>query len=157
VIRFIAAVDRKLGMAKSGVQPWKIPADEKYFLDHTSKYGAEVLMGSKTFEVIGHPLKDRRNYVLSRTAAAVNGAEVVNDLDGFLKGFGRDLWVIGGASVFSQSLQYADELYLTHVEAEFGCDLFFPEYKDNFILLSEDDLMEDNGFIFRLAVYTRKT
>lgn len=156
MIRLIAAIDQKRGIAKGGVQPWYIPTDEKYFLDQTSKWGGEVLMGSKTYEVIGHPLAGRKNYILSRDAISVNGGEVVSDLDVFLKGFGRDLWVIGGASVFEQALPYADELYITHIQADFGCDKFFPEFNETFMPFGEDELQTENGFIFQFCVYTKR-
>lgn len=157
MIRFIVAVDRKLGMAKNGIQPWWIPADEKYFLDQTSQYGANVLMGSKTFEVIGHPLKDRHNYVASRDVVAAMGSEIVSDLDGFVRNWQqKDLWIIGGAAIFEQTLKYADELYVTHIEADFKCDVFFPKFSDSFMLFNEEGPSEDNGFIFRYSVYVRK-
>ena len=156
MIRLIAAVDNKRGIAKHGFQPWHIPNDEKYFLDQTSKWGGEVLMGSKTYEVIGHPLKDRKNYVASRDAASINGAEVVRDLENFLKTFERDLWVIGGASVFEQALPYADELYLTEIQADFGCDQFFPEFQAGFMPFGEEPLQEQNGFLYKYVIYTKR-
>ncbi len=156
MIRIIAAIDRKRGIAKSGIQPWFIPADEKYFLEQTSKWGGEVLMGSKTYEVIGHPLKDRKNYVASRDAAAVSGAELVSDIDGFLKSFNRDLWVVGGAAVFEAALPYADELYLTEIQADFGCDKFFPEFSGKFMPFGEEPLQEQNGFIYKFVVYAKR-
>lgn len=157
MIRLIAAVDRKRGIAKGGLQPWYIPNDEKYFLNQTSKWGGEVLMGSKTYQVIGHPLAGRKNYVASRDAVSVNGAEIVSDLQGFLQSFGRDLWVIGGASVFEQSLPFADELYLTEIQADFGCDQFFPAYEDKFMIFGEEPLQEQNGFLYKYVVYTRRS
>lgn len=156
MIRFIVALDRSLGMAKNWVQPWFVPDDEKYFLEQTKQYGGEVLMGSRTYEVIGHPLKDRHNYIVTRDAVMVPGAEVVNDLDSFMQNWKRDLWVIGGGSIFSQTLKYADELYVTHIDAEFKCDVFFPKFDDSFMPLDEGELKEQNGFIYRFAVYTKK-
>lgn len=156
MIRLIAAIDNKRGIAKGGLQPWYIPNDEKYFLEQTSKWGGEVLMGSKTYEVIGHPLANRKNYVASSSAASVTGAEVVSDLQSFLKTFERDLWVIGGASIFEQALPYADELYLTEIQADFGCDQFFPEFQSAFMAFGEEALQEQNGFIYKYVVYTKR-
>ncbi len=49
----------------------------------------------------------------------------------------------------------ADELYITHIEAEFGCNQFFPEYEPAFQLAEKSDLHEENGFIFYYAKYVR--
>ena len=156
MIRLIAALDTKRGISKGGTQPWFIPDDEKYFQEQTSKWGGEVLMGSNTYGVIGHALSNRKNYVASRNAAAVNGAEVVSDLGAFLKAFERDLWVIGGASVFEQALPYAEEIYLTEIQADFGCDKFFPRIAGTFMPFGEDALQEQNGFVYKFAVYAKR-
>lgn len=156
MIRLIAAIDRERGIAKGGIQPWKIPEDEMYFKDKTHLFGGNVLMGSKTFEVIGHPLPNRRNFILTKDTSKIEGVEVVNNFVFFMQSFPQDLWVIGGASVFEQTLEKADELYLTHIEADFGCDQTFPEFEQKFELSEKSDLREENGFIFTFCVYKRK-
>jgi dihydrofolate reductase len=158
MIRLIAAIDRKRGIAKGGIQPWYIPGDGHYFDEQTKKYGGAVLVGSTTFRTFQEPLADRQNYVLTRDKAPIIGAEVVNDLEKFLKDFqDKDLWVVGGANVFAQVVQTgeADELYLTHIEADFGCNQFFPEYNQAFKLTEKSDLHEENGFIFSYAKYAK--
>lgn len=156
MIRLIAAIDRKRGIAKGGVQPWKIPEDEIYFKDKTHLFGGNVLMGSTTFEVIGHPLPNRRNFILTKDTNKIEGVEVVNNFAFFMESFPQDLWVIGGASVFEQTLEKADELYLTHIEADFGCDQVFPEFEQKFGVAEKSDLHEENGFIFRYIRYAPK-
>jgi dihydrofolate reductase len=156
MIRLIAAIDRSRGIAKGGLQPWKIPADEQYFKDKTHLYGGNILMGKKTFSVIGHPLPNRRNFVLTQDEGEnVEGVEFVRDLDGFLQNFHEDIWIIGGASVFDQTIDRADEVYLTHIEADFGCDQFFPETAEKLELTEKSDLQEENGFIFTYRVYKK--
>lgn len=153
MIRLIAAIDWKRGIAKAGVQPWKIPADEHYFSQMTQSNGGIVLMGQKTFDVIGHPLPERRNYVLTHQMKPGDGVIYVQDLDKFFNEQTEDIWVIGGASVFEQTIVVADELYLTQIEADFACDQFFPEYEHVFELKSQSDLHTDNGFLFSYKVY----
>jgi dihydrofolate reductase len=151
MIRLIAAIDQKRGIAKAGLQPWKIPHDERYFLEKTSQFGGNVLMGKKTFEVIGHPLKNRQNFVVAREGE-YSGVEMVRDLADFIKNFKEDIWIIGGASIFGQTIHKADELYLTHIDADFGCDQFFPEYKQ-FKAIEKSEIQEENGFRFTYALY----
>lgn len=154
MVRLIAAIDRQRGIAKGGLQPWKITTDEEYFKDKTHLFGGNLLMGSKTFEVIGHPLPNRRNFVLNKDENLhIDGVELVRDLNDFLQNFHEDIWVIGGASVFEQTLAHADELYLTCIDADFGCDQFFPEFESVFQETEKSDLHEENGFIFTYRVY----
>lgn len=158
--RLIVAVDRKLGMAKKGVMPWYIPEDERFFTQQTKLYGGECLIGALTFQTFQGPLVDRHNYVLTRDKTPIEGVELVDNLDKFLKDFeDKDLWVIGGANVFAQVIEKdkADELLVTHIEADFGCTQFFPAFEDKFTLVEQSDLKEENGFIFRFARYTRYT
>ncbi len=159
MIRLIAAIDRQRGIAKHGGQPWHIPEDEEYFSRLTKEHGGHVLIGGTTFRTFSGPLSDRQNYVLTRDKTPIEGVELVHNLEKFLNGFqDRDLWVVGGADVFSQVLQAgrADELYVTKIEADFGCQQFFPAYEDNFTLASQGDLQEQNGFIFSYAIYTKQ-
>lgn len=159
MMRLIVACDRKLGMAKHGFQPWYIPEDEKYFTDQTKKHGGIVLVGNTTFKTFSEPLAGRDNYILTRHDTPIKGVRVVHDLTKFLKDFqDKDVWVIGGAKVFDQVIQHgkADELYITHIDADFGCDQFFPEYKDSFTLVEQTDQREQNGFRFTFAKYVKR-
>jgi len=162
MIRLIAAIDRRNGIAKQGGMPWNIPEDEQYFTDQTKSRGGRVLTGGATFRLayLNQPLADRDNYILTRDPTPLTGATVVNDLPAFLAAqHDQELWVSGGAQVFEQllALGYGDELYMTKIEADFGCDQFFPPYETDFQLIEQSDLREQNGFIFRYATYRRAT
>lgn len=157
MIRLIALLDKKRGIAKNGDQPWHLPTDEKYFLEQTSKYGGVVLMGQTTYEVIGHPLKDRHNIILSRNSNLdVPGAEITSNLEETLNKF-NDIWVIGGASIFAQTITKASELYLTQVDADANCDVFFPDYEQNFELKAQSEEHKEKGVRFRFTVWRRRS
>ena len=156
MFRLIAAIDRKRGLAKQGFQPWYIPEDEQFFTSQTKSLGGVVLVGSTTFKTFRGPLKGRQNYVLTHDKTPLEGVEVVDNLERFLKEWQtRDVWIIGGANVFAQVMElgHAAELYLTHVQADFGCNQFFPPYEDKFTLVEQSDMHEQNGFIFTFARY----
>jgi dihydrofolate reductase len=158
MIRLIVAADRKLGMAKSGIFPWYIPDDEAYYDEHTRTHGGNVLMGSTTFRTLDGPMPERQNYILTHDKTPIEGVELVHNLEKFLRDFeDKDLWVIGGANVFAQVIQLgrADELYITHIEADFNCNQFFPNYEQGFKLTEKSDLHEQNGFIFHYARYDK--
>lgn len=156
MIRLIAAIDSRRGIAKAGVQPWKLPKDEQYFNQQTHKYGGVVLMGRKTFEVIGHPLKGRHNIIAAnqKEGFTAPNCQITDDLNGFLNRATEDIWVIGGESIFKQTIGQAHELYLTIIDADFGCDQFFPDYS-MFTLLHQSPPLDDNGLSFRYTVWTR--
>lgn len=158
MIRLIAAIDRRRGIGKNGGQPWYIPEDEAYFTEKTKSLGGNVLVGSTTYQTFRGPLSERQNYLLTSKKDPIQGVELVHDLEKFLHDFqNRDLWVIGGANVFSQVMELgkADELYLTHIEADFGCQQFFPSYEDEFSLIGQSELQEQNGFIFSYRQYSK--
>lgn len=161
MIRLIAAIDRERGIAKNGVMPWKIPEDEQYFTDQTKTFGGNVLSGGRTFREAYHnkPLADRNNYILTRRDDDLPGAIVVHDLSQLLTDFqDKDLWVSGGAEVFAEVMAAgrADELYLTHIDADFACDRFFPEYEETFRQVEKGEIREQNGFRFYYAKYVPK-
>lgn len=157
MIRLIAALDRKHGIAKHGIQPWNIPKDEEYFTNKTKTNGAQVLVGRKTFETFKKPLDGRVNFVYTRKAEPIAGAKVIHDLNDFMNNLqGNDLWVIGGSMLYDQVMNMgkADELYITEIDADFGCDQFFPAY-ENYVLQTSSDVLEQNGFTYRFTVYVR--
>jgi dihydrofolate reductase len=153
MIRHIVALDDKLGIAKDGDQPWKLPTDEKFFRDMTQKFGGVVLMGRKTFEVIGRPLPKRQNFILTHdTGYNAEGVSAVHDLDAFLSGH-EDVWIIGGAEIYAQTLARADELYITEIEHDYGCDVRFPYYKDAFELVLASEPVQENDVRYRFKLY----
>lgn len=158
MIRLIVAIDRQRGMAKNGGQPWKIPDDEVHFTSQTKKYGGNVLVGSTTFRTFRGPLVDRHNYILTNHRDPIDGVELVHDLDKFLADFAeKDLWIVGGAAVFEQVIKAgkADELYITHIDADLDCDQFFPEYENSFRLADRSQSQKQNGFSFFFASYAK--
>ena len=99
-MNLIAAVDQNWAIGKDGDQLCYIPADLKRFQALTT--GHAVILGRKTLATFpgGRPLKNRRNLILSRSAAfAPEGAEVFADVDSLLEAAPADAFVIGGESV----------------------------------------------------------
>ena len=130
MISIIAAVGQKLELGKDNGLVFNIKEDMKYFKETTT--GHPVIMGFNTFRSIGKPLKDRKNYVASfTTEGPPEGVTPVTDLHAFLKSHQDDeeeLFVIGGASIYRESLPYAKNLYLTEIDATADADVFFPEF-----------------------------
>jgi len=118
-------------------------------------------MGKKTFieALHNHPLKDRQNYVVTRDPSPVPGAIVINDLSGFINDWPADrvLWIIGGSEIFAQTIKQANELYITEIDGDFGCDKFYPEYRDEFELVNDGEPQTENGITYRFRIYQPKS
>lgn len=156
MIRLIAAVDNKNGLADEHGIPWqgKLPTDVAYFRSKT--LNSNVLMGLVTYNEFSEPLSSRRNLVLNNTDQKLrSGFEEVRDLAGFLKTLKEDLWIIGGAGVFAQTVNQSDELYLTRIDADFHCTKFFPKLEDRFKLVQTSENQQENGITFRFEIWQR--
>ena len=157
MIRFIAALDNKMGMADGHGIPWqgKLPTDVAYFRSKTI-HGI-VMMGYGWYVEQKLPLPERRNLVATTNPEPLRpGFERVTDAHEFLKNTKEDIWVGGGAGLFASTLDLADELYLTKIEADFHCTKFFPAYEDAFELVSQTEPQVENGLTFQFTVYRRK-
>ena len=150
MIRLIAAMDSKNGIAKNGGIPWDLPKDRQYFKQKTLSKGVTILMGRKTYESIGRKLPDRRNIVLSHDK--IPEVETVNSLD-ILQSL-PDVWVIGGESVYQQTINIADELYLTVITGDFSCDKFFPDFS-KFKKFLSSEMLHQNGLDFQFLEYKK--
>ena len=117
-----------------------LPNDLKRFKGLTT--GNTIIMGRKTFESLPKgALPNRRNIVISRTAGAdaFPGAECYPSLEkaieaaqsGYIYGnvLSKDIYIIGGASVYEQAFPIADRLCLTYIfDTPEKADTFFPKW-----------------------------
>ncbi|MFA6257215.1 MAG: dihydrofolate reductase [Candidatus Paceibacterota bacterium] len=130
MISIIAAIGKNNELGNKNALLWDMPADMKHFRQTTALHG--VVMGRKTFESIGKPLPNRRNIVITRDANyKKEGVEVVHSLAEALDKFpdhNEEIFIIGGAELYKQTMEIADKLYITHIGKSFpDADAFFPE------------------------------
>ena len=126
----IAAMSRERVIGAGGKIPWHISEDLKFFKRTT--LGHVIVMGRKTFESLGKPLPGRENWVLSRTAS-FEGARVFRHPSEIVPpGDGREVFVIGGAELYSALLPRCDEILLTHVNHVVEGDTWFPVFETEF-------------------------
>jgi dihydrofolate reductase len=156
MIRLIAAMDTRRGIAIDTGLPWHLPGDSAYFRQQTSS--GLILMGRATYNEFAAPLHDRENYVLTTSAAPLrDGFRPVRSLDELLGTHpGTDVWVVGGAFVYAETLGEADELVVTQVAGDFHCTKFFPPFEDRFALESEGDEQSDGGVTYRFETWGRR-
>ena len=118
-INLIAACSQNgvIGISKNGVGtiPWNYPADIKQLTSGTVGNESTVIMGRKTFESIGRILPNRRNIVVSQTTCPVPGITTASSLQEAIDLSTDTVWLIGGASIYHEGMQYCHGIYLTIV------------------------------------------
>jgi len=131
IVSIIAAMDRKRGIGVDNKLPWRLSADLKRFRELTM--GHHIIVGRKTFESIGRPLPGRRMIVVTRDknyeAKGCDLAHSVEEAVNLASERGEsEAFICGGAEIYAQSIDVADRMYLTFVDAEVAADTFFPEF-----------------------------
>lgn len=126
-ICLIAAVDEKNGIGKDNNLLCHLPADLNHFKLITM--GKPIIMGRKTFQSIGKPLPGRLNVVISKCMNPQEGVEVVDSLDKAIAICSNypEVMIIGGETIYKQSISLSSTLYITIIHHEFDADVFFPE------------------------------
>jgi len=155
VIRLIAALDSRRGIATDSGIPWKLPGDTTYFRDKTAT--GVILMGRATYNEFAAPLHERENFVLTTHPGPLRtGFRAVGSLDELIaEKPEEDIWVIGGATVYADTIADSDELLLTQVFGDFDCTKFFPPYQANFRLVAQGGERQENGITYRFETWKR--
>ena len=155
MIRQIAAIDANRGIATDKGIPWKLPGDAAYFENETTT--GLIVMGSATYNEFSSPLHGRQNYVLTRSQGPLrSGFQPIATLpDLTMSHPHEDVWVIGGAFVFAETIDSADELFVTQVLADFHCTKFFPDYRTGFARFDQSAVHEENGVHYRFEKWRR--
>lgn len=165
-IALIAAVARNGVIGRDNQLPWRLPGELKYFKAVT--LGKPVVMGRKTFESLGKPLPGRTNIVITRDSkfaaadvvvvdsidAALQQADVIAQRDAV-----AEIMVIGGADIYRQTLDRAQRLYLTEVQADVDGDAYFPTVDfAQWSLLQREAVSTPTpeSFAYDLCVYQRQ-
>ena len=125
----VVAVARNGVIGRDNQLPWRLPDDLRYFKQVTQ--GHAVIMGRRTWQSIGKALPGRRNIVVTRDRAfEAPGCVVAHSLAEAWKAAegAEEACVIGGTSLFEETLPSADVIHLTEVEADVEGDTYFPPF-----------------------------
>ena len=157
IIACISQTNRAIGYQNRLL--YHIKSDLTRFRELTT--GHAIIMGRKTYESLPNgALPHRRNIVVSRSLKEMEGCEVYPNLEAALKAaegeFG-ETFIIGGESIYRQSLPAARKLYLTVVDATpQQADAFFPEINPEEWELIEKEMRNENGLSFSFLTYLKK-
>ncbi len=161
-LSLIAAVANNNVIGSENKLIWHMPADLKHFKECTM--GHTMIMGRKTFESIGKPLKGRRTIILtSKEGYDAEGADVVHSIKDAIKLVKgeKDVFVAGGSEIYRQfiDLFYTRRLLITRIYANFDGDAFFPEInpeKWDMIDNQDHEPDEKNKYPYAFQVYKKK-
>ena len=158
-ISIIAAIGENNELGKNNDLIWHLPNDLKFFKSVTT--GKTVLMGRNTFWSLPKVLPNRTTIVITDMDEDYPKEVVIyNSIEAFLEDYKNteeEVFIIGGASIYSQFINIADKIYLTEVAAT--CDdaqVYFPQFdKEQY----EKDIVgqnEDNGISYKHVLYKRR-
>ena len=167
IIACISQTNRAIGYQNRLL--YHIKSDLTRFRELTT--GHTIIMGRKTYESLPNgALPHRRNIVVSNSMKEMEGCEVYPNLEAALKAaegeFG-ETFIIGGESIYRQSLHVARKLYLTVVDdttvndaainaTPQQADAFFPEINPEEWELIEKEMRNENGLSFSFLTYLKK-
>lgn len=129
VISLIAAMSENRVIGIQNRLPWHLPADLANFKKITA--GRKFIMGRKSYEAEDKLCSEAGNVIITRQKKYVVAAgdstapglrEAIEKLQGE-----KEVFILGGAEIFAQSIDIADKLYITLVHGKFIGDTFFPE------------------------------
>lgn len=127
-LSIISGMDRNRLIGNNNALPWHLPADMAFFKRTTM--GKPVLMGRKTWQSIGRPLPGRRNIVITRNPDfKPEGSETADSIEAALALVGEhtEAMLMGGSSLYEQTMGIADTLYITEIHHVFEGDAWFPK------------------------------
>ncbi len=157
-MKAILHADSKWGIGKKNDLMFSIPQDMKFFRETTK--GKVVVMGLNTLLSFpgGKPLKNRINIVLCPDDVNEDVVTVhsLPELLAEVKKYpADDVFVVGGASVYTLLFPYCTEILVTKVQADGGAEVFVPnlDASPEYELIYESEPIEDNGYTITFCTY----
>ena len=160
-LTLIAAIDLNGGIGKDNKLLCHLPADMKHFKSLTETH--TVIMGRKTFDSLPKgALPNRRNIVVSRQEGLVlTNAEVFVSLSEAFASCtsGEKVFILGGASIYSQTIANADYLEITKIGSIFDADVFFPQINEEIWEVQKTekhDVDDKNRYPYTFITYKKR-
>ena len=160
MITLIVAMGKNREIGKENQLLWHLPKDLKHFKELTSGY--PIIMGRKTYESIGKPLPNRTNIVISRKNDWFEeGILIVGSIKEavkFAKKIDEEVFIIGGGNIYEQTIDLADKLEVTLVDAVLDADTFFPKINEKVWQKTNEEYHqkdEKNEFDFCFQTFER--
>ena len=154
-ISIIVAHSRNMVIGKANALLWRLPEDLKRFKKLTTSH--PIIMGRKTYQSINRPLPDRTNIIVTRDKnleiprciivhSVIEAIEKAKEFDR------EEIFIIGGAEIYKETLPLVDRLYVTKVDLDVEGDAFFPEYSNIFTKKISEESGEFEGLKYSYLI-----
>lgn len=159
IISLIVAIAQNGVIGKSnGEMSWHVKEEFQHFKNTT--LGFPIIMGRKTFETLGKPLKGRLNIVVSKNQSyktLFDDVVVESSLDKAIehcKNINSErIFIIGGGEIYKQAITFVDEMIITFMKFEAEGEVKFPKINDG---EWKRDKIKDHE-LFEIFRYLRKS
>jgi dihydrofolate reductase len=158
IISLIVAIAQNGVIGKSnGEMSWHVKEEFQHFKNTT--LGHPIIMGRKTFETLGKPLKGRLNIVVTRNRSyktdfeeVVTKSSLQSAVDYCRESKPEKIFIIGGGEIYKQAISFVDEMIITFMKFEAEGEVRFPE------IINEDWKIEkiNDHELFEIFRYERK-
>ena len=162
-MNLIVAVDKNWAIGCDNKLLVSIPADMRFFREQTTD--KVVIMVKKTLDTFpsGKPLKKRRNIVISRQMdLKIPDCEIMHSIEEAVEAVKdcdpSDVYVIGGAEIYRQMLDYCNVAYVTKIDYAYHADTYFPNLDENpdWIMTEESEEQTYYDLEYCFCKYERK-
>jgi dihydrofolate reductase len=132
IIIIVAVAQNGVIGRATGEMPWHVSEDFQHFKKTTM--GFPIIMGRKSFESLGKPLKGRENIVITRNKTLnynFDNVKIFHSLDDALdyckSKRSEKAFITGGGEIYRQSISIADEMIISHMKFDAVGEVSFPE------------------------------
>ena len=159
MIGLIVAYTRTRTIGNNGCIPWNIKGEQRRFRELTTNH--VVIMGRRSYEEIGKPLKNRMNIVISSTKKfEAENLITVSSLEQALelckeKYSDKNIYIAGGAMLYKEAMDLVDVMYITEVNSDIDGDTKFPEFDENLFTKTVEEFVDDE-IPYAYVTFTRK-
>jgi len=164
-INIIVAIGLHNEIGLSNALLCHIKPDLQYFKNVTK--GHILIMGRKTFLSLPNgPLKGRDNIIITRQNGFEHeGAYIARSVEESLsiakslnESEDKEVFIIGGGSIYEQFMPLADKLYITHIFQDFEANVYFPkisqEWEVEKVVADRENIEHMHPHVF--TVYKKK-
>ncbi len=154
----VAAMAQNRVIGKDNKLPWNLPEDMKFFREVTK--GHILILGRKTFDSLGGPLKGRLHVVITRQPLksidpmviyVASFDEAILEIKKVVSDWPEEIMIIGGGEIYRQTLPATNRIYLTVIEKDFEGDAHFPDFSEkDFTLVDRKQKKGPPPFSFRI-------